>query len=232
MPAGGGASDPRHHLQEAPAGLSGRGAGGPGPLGWQPYQVTHWRTAKVHQDHHIQCLQALYSVSVSLCPPGQKVEARVDSKLVHIYVGAAWSRPTSASPGPAVPPTPPTTPTNSRSTPAGRPTASRPAPGNWALRSVSSPTACRKVRCPGPSSDRATSSSAWASATRPSGSMPPATGPWRWTSLTSGAWSASCSRPWNRMLSQRHPNRCQPAALPVPAPSLLKPKATHLFQPP
>ena len=39
----------------------------------------------MHQDHHIQCLQALYSVPSSLCPPGQKVEIRADSKLVRIY---------------------------------------------------------------------------------------------------------------------------------------------------
>ena len=44
-----------------------------------------WRNAKVHQHHHIQCLQALYSVPSSRCPPGQKLEARVDSKLVRIY---------------------------------------------------------------------------------------------------------------------------------------------------
>ena len=41
--------------------------------------------AKVHQAHHIQCRQALFSVPSSLCPPGRKVEAKVDSKLVRIY---------------------------------------------------------------------------------------------------------------------------------------------------
>ncbi len=56
-------------------------------LSWDsiPYETADWRNAKVHQDHHIQCRQALYSVPASLCPPGQKVEARVDSKLVRIY---------------------------------------------------------------------------------------------------------------------------------------------------
>ena len=55
------------------------------PWDGEPYEISGWRNAKVHQDHHIQCLQALYSVPSSLCPPGQKVEIRVDSQLVHIY---------------------------------------------------------------------------------------------------------------------------------------------------
>ena len=50
-----------------------------------PYEIACWRNAKVHQDHHVQCQQALYSVPASLCPPGQKVEVRVDSNLIHIY---------------------------------------------------------------------------------------------------------------------------------------------------
>ena len=55
------------------------------PWDGQPYEIADWREAKVHQDHHIQCHQALYSVPSTLCPPGQKVEVRVDSKLVRIY---------------------------------------------------------------------------------------------------------------------------------------------------
>ena len=55
------------------------------PWDGEPYEIADWRTAKVHPDHHIQCLQALYSVPSALCPPGQRVEIRVDSKLVHIY---------------------------------------------------------------------------------------------------------------------------------------------------
>ena len=55
------------------------------PWDGEPYEISGWRNAKVHQDHHIQCLQALYPVPSSLCPPGQKVEIRVDSKLVRIY---------------------------------------------------------------------------------------------------------------------------------------------------
>ena len=33
-----------------------------------PYEVTHWRTAKVHPDHHVACQYALYSVPSTLCP--------------------------------------------------------------------------------------------------------------------------------------------------------------------
>ncbi len=51
----------------------------------EPYEIADWRNAKVHQDHHVQCHQALYSVPSALCPPGQRVEIRADSKLVHIY---------------------------------------------------------------------------------------------------------------------------------------------------
>ena len=55
------------------------------PWDGEAYEIADWREAKVHQDHHIQCRQALYSVPSSLCPPGQKVEVKVDSKLVRIY---------------------------------------------------------------------------------------------------------------------------------------------------
>ena len=55
------------------------------PWDGEPYEIADWRTAKMHQDHHVQCRQALYSVPSALCPPGQTVEIRVDSKLVHIY---------------------------------------------------------------------------------------------------------------------------------------------------
>ena len=51
----------------------------------EPYEMTDWRTAKVHPDHHIACQYALYSVPSATCPPGQKVEVRLSSKLVRIY---------------------------------------------------------------------------------------------------------------------------------------------------
>ena len=55
------------------------------PWDGEPYEIADWRNAKVHPDHHIQCLQALYSVPSDVCPPRQQVEIRVDSKLVHSY---------------------------------------------------------------------------------------------------------------------------------------------------
>ncbi len=55
------------------------------PWDGEPYEITHWRSAKVHPDYHVACQYALYSVPASVCPPGQKVEIRVDSKLVRIY---------------------------------------------------------------------------------------------------------------------------------------------------
>ncbi len=51
----------------------------------EPYEVTGWRTAKVHPDHHVACQYALYSVPAALCPPGQQVEIGLGSKLVRIY---------------------------------------------------------------------------------------------------------------------------------------------------
>ena len=55
------------------------------PWDGEPYEVTHWRTAKVHPDHHVACQYALYSVPSSLCPPGQRVEIGLGSKLARIY---------------------------------------------------------------------------------------------------------------------------------------------------
>ena len=55
------------------------------PWDGEPYEITHWRTPKAHPDHHVACQYALYSVPSSSCPPGQKVEARLDSKLVKIH---------------------------------------------------------------------------------------------------------------------------------------------------
>ena len=55
------------------------------PWDGEPYEITHWRTAKVHPDHHVACQYALYSVPSSSCPPGQRVEIRLDSKLARIY---------------------------------------------------------------------------------------------------------------------------------------------------
>ena len=55
------------------------------PWDGEPYEITHWRTVKVHPDHHVACEYALYSVPAALCPPGQQVEIGLGSKLVRIY---------------------------------------------------------------------------------------------------------------------------------------------------
>ena len=55
------------------------------PWDGEPYEVTCWRTVKVHADHHVSSQYALYSVPSSLCPPGQQVEIGLGSKLVRIY---------------------------------------------------------------------------------------------------------------------------------------------------
>ena len=50
-----------------------------------PYEVTHWRVAKVHTDQHVACQYALYSVPSTFCPPGQQVEVGLGLKLVRIF---------------------------------------------------------------------------------------------------------------------------------------------------
>ena len=55
------------------------------PWDGAPYEVTHWRTATVHPDHHVACQYALYSVPSTLCPPGQQVEVGLGLKLVRIF---------------------------------------------------------------------------------------------------------------------------------------------------
>lgn len=55
------------------------------PWDGEPYDMPCWQPAKVHKDHHISCGRALYSVPYSVCPPGEKVEVRRDSKLVRVY---------------------------------------------------------------------------------------------------------------------------------------------------
>ena len=55
------------------------------PWDGQPYEITQWRTVKVHPDHHVACQYPLYSVPSSLCPPGQQVEIGLGSKLVRIH---------------------------------------------------------------------------------------------------------------------------------------------------
>lgn len=50
------------------------------------FDLPHWCSPKVHPDHHVQVLKALYSVPTRYI--GKVVEARADRKLVRIYFGA------------------------------------------------------------------------------------------------------------------------------------------------
>lgn len=59
------------------------------PWDGRPYDVPIWQEAKVHQDHHIQCGCAFYSIPYSACPPGKKVEVKMTSKLVKVHYRGA-----------------------------------------------------------------------------------------------------------------------------------------------
>lgn len=50
-----------------------------------PYDVPHWGEAKVHPDHHVQVLKALYSVPTRYI--GKVVRARADRASVRLYLG-------------------------------------------------------------------------------------------------------------------------------------------------
>jgi hypothetical protein len=50
-----------------------------------PYAVPLWGQVKVHPDHHISFRYAIYSVPYDKCPPGVRLEVRVDRDLVRIY---------------------------------------------------------------------------------------------------------------------------------------------------
>jgi len=55
------------------------------PYDGTPFDVPVWKDVKVHPDHHISFLQALYSVPSTTCPPGTKLKVRGDRKLVKLY---------------------------------------------------------------------------------------------------------------------------------------------------
>lgn len=55
------------------------------PYDGVPYDVPVWREVTVHPDHHVSLLYALYSLPSTTCPPGTKLEARVDRDLVRLY---------------------------------------------------------------------------------------------------------------------------------------------------
>jgi len=49
------------------------------------FDVPHWADAKVHPDHHVQVLRALYSLPTRYI--GERVRVRADSRTVRIYLG-------------------------------------------------------------------------------------------------------------------------------------------------
>jgi transposase len=55
------------------------------PYDGVPYDVPLWREVTVHPDHHVSVHYALYSAPSTTCPPGTKLEARCDTKLVKLY---------------------------------------------------------------------------------------------------------------------------------------------------
>jgi transposase len=63
--------DERPHMQAAPD---------------APYDVPHWCSPKVHPDHHVQVLKALYSVPTRYI--GKTLEARADRTTVRLYLSA------------------------------------------------------------------------------------------------------------------------------------------------
>jgi transposase len=62
--------DERPHMQPAPA---------------TPFDVPHWCSPKVHPDHHVQVLKALYSAPTRYI--GKTLEARADRTSVRLYLG-------------------------------------------------------------------------------------------------------------------------------------------------
>jgi transposase len=62
--------DERSHMQPAPE---------------TPFDVPHWSGPKVHPDHHVQVLKALYSVPTRYI--GRTLDARADRSSVRLYLG-------------------------------------------------------------------------------------------------------------------------------------------------
>ena len=109
------------------------------PWDGEPYEIANWRNAKVHQDHHVQCQQAPYSVPAGLCHLDQRVEVRVDSKLVDIYHRGGLVKTHIRRPNGGRATDPRTTRPSFRPTPPGRPSASSAAGRSWGRRWPSTP---------------------------------------------------------------------------------------------
>jgi len=57
------------------------------PLERERFDPPTWVHCKVHPDHHVHCLKALYSVPTRFVDGKTKAWVRADSKLIRIYVG-------------------------------------------------------------------------------------------------------------------------------------------------
>lgn len=55
------------------------------PYDGVPYDVPVCGQVKVHLDHHISFHSALYSVPYDTCPPGVRLEVRLDRQLIRLY---------------------------------------------------------------------------------------------------------------------------------------------------
>ena len=197
------------------------------PWDGQPYEIAYWRTAKVHQDHHIQCQQALCSVPYNLCPPGQGVEVRVDSKLVRIYHRGQLIKTHVRQPrgGRATDPAdyPAELSAYTTRAPDGIKASARelgPAVAEFAERLFDGPLPWAKVR----QGHKLLRLGQRYTAQR----LDAAAGPWRWTSSMCAASSASCSRPWSSRRPRNTRRRCPRAASPAQVTSLPKPTNTAI----
>lgn len=128
-----------------------------------PYDVPHWCSPKVHPDHHVQVLKALYSVPTRYI--GKTMEARADRTTVRLYLGAELIK---AHPRKARDSDRRTRRTSRRGRPRGHcvtSTPSSPARASAGRRSVTSRHGCSAGRCRGSSCGRPTRSCACAIAT-------------------------------------------------------------------
>ena len=176
------------------------------PWDGEPYEVTHWRSAKVHPDYHVACQYALYSVPSTLCPPGQQVEIGLGLKLVRIYHRGQLVK------------------VHPRQPRGGRATDTADYPAELSAYTLRAPDGIKRSAAEqGPAvaefADRLFDGPLpWSRIrqghkllrlgqryTLPNAWTPPAVGPWRWTSSTWAAWSASCSRPWKKQETPEHP---------------------------
>ena len=76
------------------------------PWDGEPYEITHWRTAKVHPDHHVGLPVRTVLGAVIILPTGvRRWKSGWTASWCASTTGASWSRSTSVSPKAAAPPT-------------------------------------------------------------------------------------------------------------------------------